>query len=331
MPPHLPLAARAALLALGLCACTRAPAAPAAPPPPAPTGPAPLFGYWGLNGRLSPAGLADARARLGAEVVHTASRSPGYVLHTLLPLVQAAGMKLSLRMTGDHPHYRTTAGDFDLAAWKRALAPWAPHADALAPYIADGTLVAHMLLDDIHNFPGRDPTAAELDEMARHAKAMMPGLAVFVRERASEMPVPESGRYEHLDALVNQYRVRLGPVEDWSREQSDRAAALGLRVICGINIANGGDGSSAQPGWRQGRHAMSADEIDRYGAILATDARCAMVLAWEYDAEERWSDGSIGAAYFDRPENTAALQRLAARATGRPGAPLTREGRPARR
>jgi hypothetical protein len=301
-------------------------------PAPPPTGPPPLFGFWGLNGKIDPEGLQDVKRRLGAEVFHTASRSPGYVLNGLLPLVRAADMKVSLRLTGGHPHHTGPGGDFDVAAWMAELQRWAPHAEALAPYIADGTLVTHMLLDDIHNYPGRSPTAAELDAMAAASKALLPGLATFVRERATEMPVYPDGRpYQHVDAIVHQYRVRFGEVQAWSDAQSALAAQLGLRVICGLNIANGGDGSSGQPGWREGRHAMSADEVRRYGSVLADDPRCSMFLAWEYDAEERWSDGSIGAAFFDRPENAAALRELGERVKQRPGAPLTREGRPARR
>jgi hypothetical protein len=47
-------------------------------------------------------------------------------------------------------------------------------------------------------------------------------------------------------------------------------------------------------------------------------------LAWEYDAEERWSDGSVGADWFDRPAQQAALASLAARLAARPAAPLRR-------
>lgn len=323
----------ALLWAVGLVAgCGTCGAQAPSPPPPMPDGPPPLYGYWGLNGKVDEEGLRDVQQRLGAEVFHTASNGPGYVLNSLLPLVKKSGMRVSMRLTGDHEFYTKPNGDFDVEAWMGMLQRWAPHSEAMAPYIADGTLVTHMLLDDIHNFPGKAPTAAELDAMALASKTVLPGLPTFVRERATEMPVFEDGRqYTHVDAIVHQYRVRLGEVQAWSSEQSDLAAKLGLRVICGINIADGGNGSSGQAGWRPGRHAMSADEIRDYGKVLASDPRCAMFLAWEYDAEEKWSDGSIGADYFDRPENTAALRALADTVKARPGAPLTREGQPARR
>ena len=59
------------------------------------------------------------------------------------------------------------------------------------------------------------------------------------------------------------------------------------------------------------RWAMSPAEITQYGSVLARVPGCGMFLNWEYDSEERWSDGSTGAPYFDRPELQGALLRLA--------------------
>lgn len=180
------------------------------------------------------------------------------------------------------------------------------------------------LLDDIHNFDGRDPTGAELDEMARHSKAILPGLMTFVRERATDMPVPQGGRYRYVDACVNQYKSRHGDVADFAREEAARARARDLAFIGGLNIANGGDGSSGQPGWQEGRFAMSAAEIERYGAVLSQISGTLMFLCWEYDGEERWSDGSVGAAWFDRPAQRSALQALDRRVDALPPSPVLR-------
>lgn len=263
-----------------------------------------LYGYWGLNGHWSEDELRAMRLETGMTVFQVANRHPQSALSTLLPDARAAGVKVTLRLTGDHIHY-SRRGDFNLAAWKAMLAPWA--GSGVQEYIDDGTLVGHMMLDDIHNFKGDDPTAAELDEMARYSKSILPGLMTYVRENATELPVPESGRYEHVDACVNQYRALDGDVVEYNRVEAARAAELGLGVINGLNIANGGDGSSGQPGWQKGRWAMSAEEIRTYGEVLAKEPSAAMFLNWEYDAEERWSDGSRGADYFDQPELHAAL------------------------
>ena len=267
---------------------------------------------------MTPAGLADGRDRLGADVFHTATISPGHAVSTLLPMARDAGLGVTLRLTGDHGRYTDAQGGFDRVAWERMMAPWGEAAAALAPFIADGTLRGHMLLDDIHNFEGADPTGAELDAMAAHSKALLPGLMTFVRERASDMPVPPGGRYQHVDACVNQYKALHGDVAAFAREEAARARALDLAFIGGLNIANGGDGSSGQPGWQAGRHAMSGAEIERYGAVLAAIPGTVMFLCWEYDGEERWSDGSVGAAWFDRPAQREALLALDGRVSRLP-------------
>lgn len=269
------------------------------------TRPAPvLYGFWGLNGLLTPAGLTRLHTQVGMTVIQTASTDPAWTVGTLLPMARAAGVHVTLRLTGDHERY-TRDGDFDLAAWKAQLARW-EGAD-LAPFIADGTFAGHMLLDDITNFEGHDPTGAELEEMARASKALLPGLMTYVRQKASLLP---DRRYEALDAAVNQYKAGEGDVVAYARDEAAAAQARGLGVINGLNIANGGDGSSGQPGWAAGRYAMSAAEIRTYGAVLASVPTCGMMLLWEYDAEERWSDGSTGAAYLGRPEVEAALAEL---------------------
>jgi hypothetical protein len=179
-------------------------------------------------------------------------------------------------------------------------------------FVDDGTLVGHMILDDISNYSGRDATAADLDEMARYSKELFPGLMTFVRERATEMPVPSGGTYVYVDACVNQYSIRHGAIATYFDQQEAEAEALGLGVINGLNLADGGDGRSGQPGWRTDGtfYAMSAEEVLDYGTLGASVPSMGMFLNWEYDGEESWSDGTIGADYLDHPDIQAALLEL---------------------
>lgn len=271
--------------------------------------PPPLFGFWGLNGYVTPEGFADVRQRFGISGFQVARSDLTWTAETLLPMVRAAGLRVTLRMTDDH-HAYTEDGDFILSAWKEQLSAWRD--TGVREFIDDGTLAGHMLLDDITNFEGRDPDAADLEEMARYSKALMPGLMTFVRQKATGMPVPEAGRYLYVDASVNQYEAAEGDVEAYAEAQATRAAELGLGVINGLNIADGGDGSSGRPGYRPGHYPMTAAEITEYGRVLARVPSCGMFLIWEYDGQERWSDGTIGATYFDQPELEAALADLAA-------------------
>ena len=134
----------------------------------------------------------------------------------------------------------------------------------------------------------------------------------FVRQKATHMPTPKGGEYRWVDAVVNQYEAKEGDVEVYASVQEARAASLGLGVINGLNIADGGDGSAGRPGWRPKHYPMTAEEITTYGTVLAQVPSCGMFLNWEYDGLERWSDGSIGSDYFDQPELQASLVDLAA-------------------
>jgi hypothetical protein len=272
------------------------------------------FGFWGLNGYHDPEGLTQVQDQFGITTFHTSTYSQSFGVGMLLPMVREAGLQVNLRMAGDHSYYTTEDGDFDLAAWKAMLAPWA--GSGVEEYIDDGTIAYHMLLDDIANFDGTKPTGDQLEEMARFSKDRLPGLKVAVREEAARMPTPAGGRYAHLDASMNQYVASYGDVEQYAFINQEAASELGLDLINGLNIADGGDGSSQQPGWGENRWAMSADEIVEYGYVLSAVPGCAMFLAWEYDGEEQWSDGSIGSDYFDRPEHTEALRWLGQRLAG---------------
>lgn len=272
-----------------------------------------LFGFWGLNGFISDEGLQDVASRFNTTVFQVASASPRYTVQTLLPLVRQSHMKVTLRMSGDHELY-TTNGDFDIDKWKTQISAWSD--SGVQEFIDDGTLAGHMILDDIDTFAGADPTAAELDEMARFSKQVMPGLLTFVRQKASSLPVPnnDTKMYQYLDAAVNQYKASDGLVREYADTQYAAAQAFGLDVIQGLNMCDGGDGSSEQPGWRAGKYAMSAEEITTYGEALLDVPHMRMFLMWEYDAEEQWSDGTIGSAYFNQPALQEVLSQLGAKA-----------------
>lgn len=277
-----------------------------------------LFGFWGLNGYHTTEGLADVQTRFNATVFQVASGSgTNYTINTFLPAVKAAGMNVTLRLSGSQDEY-TTEGSFDLEKWKTSVSRWED--TNLQSYVDDGTLVGHMLLDDIDTYSVTDATAADLEEMARYSKEILPGLMTYVRQKCNRMPTPSvnAGQYIYVDNCVNQYTnyqgYSDGPIADYVIAQKAAADSLGLGVINGLNIANGGDGSSGQTGWSSGKYAMSAEEITEYGEPLLAMPDVQMFLMWEYDGDELWYDTtdaiSTGDEYFNQPELQAALAGL---------------------
>ena len=277
-----------------------------------------------MNGYHTAEGFLDVQTRFGANVFVIRSSGPSWTVRTFLPLIRDAGMKVVLQMTPS-PNYST---DFDKETWKAELDNWI--GSGVEEFIEDGTLIGHIVLDDIYNFAGRDPSAADLEDIARHSKTLFPHLMTLVRERASNVPIPSSGTYEYVDAFINQFttvRIDNGEVSDfdgdgdvdvndYAQENAAAAENLGVGIVMGLNICDGGNGESGQTGWRSATHrtfyAMSANEILTYGAALLEVPNVSMFLNWEYDGVERWySDGTtIGSVYFDESDKQEALYEL---------------------
>lgn len=266
-----------------------------------------LIGFWGLNGYQTIEGLQDIQERFGDTVFQVNSTFPKWTVESFLPMVRDSGMKVALSFTGYHENY-TTDGNFDMQKWMDKLSVWKD--SGVQEFIDDGTLVANMMLDDINNFPGNDPTAGEFEEMARYSHEILPNLMTYVRAEASSMPIPDSGKYEYVDAVLNQYLASKGDVVEYAQNQADTAEELGLDILNGLNICDGGNGDSNQMGWRSNKYAMTAEEIKTYGKALLAVPHLKMFLLWEYDAIEVWPDGTIGADYFDQPEIQQALAEL---------------------
>jgi hypothetical protein len=267
-----------------------------------------LYGFWGLNGFHDADELLDIKTRFGTTVFQVTSAYYSSVTD-FLDTINKSGMKVSMTMAGGHSHYTDSNGDFDIEMWKDQIDEW-ENSD-VQDYIDDGILVGHLILDDIYNFDV-DPTASELDEMAEYSQAAFPGLLTIVRQKASGMPVPNNGVYEFVDAVVNQYKAEDGDVDDYAQDENDAAIALDLEVIFGLNLCDGGNGDSGQPGWRDDKvtYAMTADEIVTYGAALLNVPNLKMFLMWEFDGEELWPDGTIGSDYFEQSDLEAAFLEL---------------------
>jgi len=290
-----------------------------------------LYGFWGMNTFSdSPTDINAVAADFNATVFQVASSDPEYAVNQQLPDVEDSLMKVTMRLTEDHESYTDGSGNFDIGLWKSDLDRWtaidvggATYADEVLPFIENGTLVGHMLLDDIYTFAGNPPTGDELDEMASYSQTIFPGLMTFVRAKASDMPIPSGGSYEDLDACVNQYTnypgFSDGDVTIYAETEAQTALDLNLQIINGMNIADGGDGSSGQLGATAAgssgipKYAMTATEITTYGTALLAHGLAQdpiMFLMWEYDGSQIWQDGSIGSDYFSQADIAAALAGL---------------------
>lgn len=233
-----------------------------------------------------------------------------------------AGLRVVIDLSSGRRHFTNPDGTFNLDLWKARIDRFA--GVDLAPFIADGTIIAHHLIDEAKarsRWGGQIVDNPTLDELARYSKQYWPDLVTTVRIQPStlerhaagyDVPMPD-WRWQHLDTAWAQYASRKGPVEEYAAAEVAGAIQQGLGLIIGMNVMTGGDGSSgrASPegysGW-----AMTADEFRRYGtALLAQPYVCAFIM-WRYDPD--------GYPYFAQADIASAAGDIARLAADHPPA-----------
>ncbi len=255
-------------------------------------------GFWHLGGYSEGGSPEEVAAKLAIAKAETGMTSfviaqkPGYALSTLLPAARLAALRVMLRMG---PEVATTVdkdGDFDMEAWSQEMAEWADPEiqSATESYIQDGTLMGNLIADDTANCPGTDPTATELNDMAAISHSIFPDLDTIIRADATELP---EGDYPDLDQLLLQYKANKKDVDDYIRINMQATDELGLKRMWGLNITNGGDGSSGQAGTIEGQFTMSPSEINDYSQELLTDPDPTGFFNWQLDeGQVRAHDGT---------------------------------------
>jgi hypothetical protein len=221
-----------------------------------------------------------------------------------LEKARRANARVFISFTGNAQYNRDEDG-FSLEKWQRRVDRF--RNVPLAPYLADGTILGHLVVDepnDPHEWNGHTISPAEIEEMAKYSKTVWPSMTTFVRAFPEYL---EGGQFPHLDALWFQYLDRWAPLDAFIDKHFREAGPLGLKIVTGLNVLNGGSKSSGIPGRRQGKNAMSADEIRSWGGKLLAQSNLCAFLLWEYDE-----------AYLARADIKAAIEDLAAMARSYP-------------
>ncbi len=232
--------------------------------------------------------------------------TPGFP-DSLLPLLEAArraDMRVFISFTGGGQHSLDSTG-FNIGKWKERIDRY--REIDLTPYLADGTIIGHFLMDepnDRRNWSGHQVSQADIAEMARYSKEVWPSMVTMIRAFPDFL---EGHEYPSLDAIRIQYVPRFGPIDAFINNQVQGAKALGVAVVGGLNLLNGGSGESGIPGRREGKYAMSADEIRDWGSRWLAEPYICAFLMYYYDS-----------AYQSRPDIQAALSELSEKARDLP-------------
>ena len=195
--------------------------------------------------------------------------SPGSIVREL-KAIRDRGGRVVIAFSGSPKYYRVN-GHFSFEKWKSRVNRF--KGLNLGPFIADGTIIGHYLIDepnDPRNWGGRPVSPSTLEQMARYSKQLWPRMPTIVRVEPGYL-----GRnHGYLDAAWAQYLHRKGPVESFLRRNVAAAKDRRLGLVVGLNVLKGGIPNGTR---------MSASEVKQWGsALLGSSYPCAFI-SWTYN------------------------------------------------
>lgn len=252
--------------------------------------------------------------------------SPDSILSDLTQ-ARAGGMRVFIILVGPQHHYQNSNGTFNLALWTARVDRF--RGIDLSGFVKDGTIIAHQLVSEAKAKSQFGETVIPndvLDEMARHSKGIWPTMATMLRTDPTDLEEDAAGykvgrpswKWTHLDAASARYLSRKGSVDKFATDQQASADRQKLALVVGLNVFSGGDGSSGIRSPADGKWAMSADELRRYGSTLLSRTKPCAFEMWRYETPK---SEFAAFKYFRRPEMMAAMEELAALAARTPTRP----------
>lgn len=204
---------------------------------------------------------------------------------------------------GRDDYVKNSDGTFSLSKWKSLVSRYKNM--NLGPYISDGTILAHFLIDEPHRanrWGGRPISQATLEAMAKFSKEIWPTMTTVVGEEAGWL-ASSSVSYRYLDASWPQYTAGKGDVTRWVDAEVAASQKKGLGMIIGMNVMDGGNGSSRIRGRTPGKYAMSASELRNYGSVLIGKSYMCGYYSWTFDSN-----------YYGRTDIKSAMADLSSKA-----------------
>jgi hypothetical protein len=204
---------------------------------------------------------------------------------TYLSATRAKGGRIVIKLCrGRDDFVKNPDGTFSFTKWKALIDRY--RTVNLAPYINDGTILGHYLIDEPHRtarWGGKIIPQATLEAMAKYSKQIWPGMTTFVRVAPSWL-AGVSTTYTYLDAGWLQYESWMGSVSTKLASEVAAAKRKGLGLAVGLNVLDGGNGSSKVAGWTRSKYKMSASEIRTYGTALLSQTYSCGFYNWMWDS-----------------------------------------------
>jgi hypothetical protein len=229
--------------------------------------------------------------------------SPSNAL-SLLSTASAKGGRMIVKLSMGRDYFVKNAdGTFSFTKWKALVDRF--RTVKLGQYIADGTIVGHYLIDEPHRtarWGGKIIPHATLEAMAKYSKDIWPDMKTFVRVVPSWL-ASSSITYTDLDAGWLQYESFRGDINKVLAAEVAAAKLKRLGLVVGLNVLDGGNGSSRIAGYTRGKYAMSASELRSYGTALLNHTYACAFNNWMYKS-----------SYFDRSDIKDAFSDLSVKA-----------------
>jgi hypothetical protein len=236
-----------------------------------------------------------------------AKRGGGLTTTNILPLLsdaRARGARIVLKLSmGADSYIQNSDGTFSLSKWKSLVDRF--KSVNLGPYIADGTILGHFLIDEPHRavkWGGKIIPQATVEAMALYSKQIWPTMNTFVHTQTvwlASSPVI----YTNLDASWVQYAAGKGDVTKYIGNETYYAKSKGLGLMVGLNVLNGGNGSSGIRGTSSGKYSMSATELRTYGSTLLNASYACGFIMWMHNL-----------TYYGRSDIKSAMADLSSKA-----------------
>jgi len=287
---------------------TTSPSDPSLTPPP----PTDVLGaVAALDTRSSAPGIVFATDGMDNQyftnVYNGSKRGGGLTQDNILPLLsdaRAKGARIILKLSlGRDSYIQNSDGTFSFTKWKALVDRF--KSVNLGPYIADGTILAHFLIDEPHRaakWGGKIIPQATVEAMAQYSKQIWPTMNTIVH---TKMPwlASTSITYTYLDAGWAQYEAGKGDVASWIAGEISSVKSKGLGLVVGINVLNGGNGSSGIRGTSSPYYSMSASEVRTYGSTLLNQSYACGFILWAHNL-----------TYFGRSDIKSAMAELSIKA-----------------
>ena len=269
--------------------------------------------HLSLDNRSKHSGIVFASFGMtsaGLDKVHTGWMSGGSLdpknVLSHLSAARGKGGRVVIKLCKGKDHYVKNAdGTFSLTKWKSLVSRY--RNVNLDPYIRDGTIIGHYLIDEPHRaarWGGKGISHKTLEEMAKFSKQLWPDMTTIVRVAPSWL-AGAPFQWKHVDAGWTQYRATHGDAAKWVASETAAAEREGLGLVVGLNVLDGGDGSSRERGFTRSKWAMSASEIRKYGAAMLGSKRACAFFNWTHDAD-----------FYGRSDIRSAMAEVSSKAKG---------------